>query len=76
MWSTISAMLAGRAGANGAFYVDTYTPSIGHDSCKVPGTKWVEPLVPTAPAAPVHPNALGEQGMANAVRARITAVGI
>jgi hypothetical protein len=39
--------------------VDTYTPSIGHDVCQLPGTKWVEGLVPTAPAAPIHPNALG-----------------
>jgi hypothetical protein len=52
-------MLAEQASRAGAEFVDTYTPSIGHDACQLPGTKWVEGLVPTAPAAPVHPNALG-----------------
>jgi len=55
----LNAMLADRAAAAGVGFVDTYTPSIGHDVCQLPGTKWVEGLVPTAPAAPVHPNALG-----------------
>jgi hypothetical protein len=44
--------------------VDTYRRSIGHDVCQLPGTKWVEGLVPTSPAAPVHPNALGERNSA------------
>lgn len=56
---SLNAMLADRASAAGVGFVDTYTPSIGHDVCQLPGTKWVEGLVPTAPAAPVHPNALG-----------------
>jgi lysophospholipase L1-like esterase len=55
----LNAMLAAEAAGAGAEFVDTYTPSIGHDACQPPGTKWVEGLVPTAPAAPVHPNALG-----------------
>ena len=60
----LNAMLATEAAANGATYVDTYTASIGHDVCQAPGVKWVEGLVPTSPAAPFHPNALGERGMA------------
>ena len=60
----LNAMLAARASAAGAVYVDTYGPSIGHDACQLPGVRWIEPLVPLAPAAPVHPNALGMQGMA------------
>jgi lysophospholipase L1-like esterase len=60
----LNAMLAAEAAANGATYVDIYTASIGHDSCQPPGVKWVEGLVPTSPAAPFHPNALGERGMA------------
>ena len=56
---SLNAMLADEAARAGAEFVDTYTPSIGHDACQPPGTKWVEGLVPTAPAAPVHPNALG-----------------
>jgi GDSL-like Lipase/Acylhydrolase family len=60
----LNAMLATEAATNGATYVNTYTASIGHDVCQAPGVKWVEGLVPTSPAAPFHPNALGERGMA------------
>ena len=56
-------------------FVDTYTPSIGHDACQGIGVKWVEPLVPTALAAPVHPNSDGEAGMAAAVVAAMHANG-
>jgi lysophospholipase L1-like esterase len=65
----LNAMLAGEAAANGATFVDTYSDSIGHDFCRRPGVKWVEGLVPTSPAAPVHPNALGEAAMAQQVLA-------
>ncbi|HEY2207483.1 MAG TPA: SGNH/GDSL hydrolase family protein [Pseudonocardia sp.] len=67
----LNAMLAREARDAGARFVDTYTPSIGHDICKLPGTKWVEGLVPTAPAAPVHPNTLGMRNSANAVLATL-----
>jgi len=71
----LNTMLANRAAADGASYVDTYTSSIGHDVCKATGTRWVEGLVPTSPAAPVHPNALGMQNTASVTLARINAVG-
>jgi lysophospholipase L1-like esterase len=48
-------------------YVDTYTPSEGHDACSAPGSRWLEPLLPSAAAAPLHPNAAGERGMADAL---------
>jgi len=67
----LNAMLAGVAAANNATFVDTYTASIGHDTCQAPGVKWVEGLVPTSPAAPFHPNALGEKGMARQVLAAL-----
>ena len=60
----LNAMLAERASAAGAAYVDVYGPSVGHDACQLPGIRWVEPVVPLSPAAPVHPNALGMRGMA------------
>ncbi len=60
----LNAMLATQAAAAGATYVDLYRPSVGHDACQLPGARWVEPLVPLSPAAPVHPNALGMQHMA------------
>jgi lysophospholipase L1-like esterase len=67
----LNAMLASEAAGNGAAFVNTYTDSIGHDACQLPGTRWVEGLVPTAPAAPFHPNQLGEQHMASQVIAAI-----
>jgi lysophospholipase L1-like esterase len=63
----LNAMLAGQASANGARYVDTYTPTVGHDMCRPAGERWIEPLVAAAPTAPAHPNAQGQQAMAAAL---------
>ena len=48
------------AAANGARYVDTFTSSVGHDACKSPGTAWVNGIIPTSAAFPLHPNQAGE----------------
>jgi lysophospholipase L1-like esterase len=69
----LNAVLESSAEAAGATYVDTYTPSIGHDFCHLPSVKWIEPLLPTAPASPFHPNARGELGMADALLAAVAA---
>jgi hypothetical protein len=63
----LNAMLAAQAAANGARLVDWYRASIGHDACKPPLIRWVEPLVPANAAAPVHPNLLGMIGAAKLV---------
>jgi len=63
----LNTMLGQRAQAAGATYVDTFTPSAGHDACSPAATRWIEPLRPSSPAAVVHPNARGERGMATAV---------
>jgi lysophospholipase L1-like esterase len=63
----LNAMLKLSAKAAGAVYVNTYTPSQGKDACAAESTRWIEPLLPSSPAAPLHPNARGEQGMADAV---------
>lgn len=52
-------MLAEQAAEHGAGYVDIRTPSAEHGLCAPIGQKWVEGLVPTAPAFPYHPNATG-----------------
>jgi lysophospholipase L1-like esterase len=67
----LNAMLKIEALFGGAEYVDTYRPTVGHDMCKAPADRWIEPLVPASPAAPAHPNAKGEQVMAQAVAARV-----
>jgi len=63
----LNAMLATQAAANDATFVDSYDASIGHDACEPPGIRWVEPLVPASPAAPIHPNLLGEKAYAAVV---------
>jgi GDSL-like lipase/acylhydrolase family protein len=60
----LNAMLATQAAGNGATLVDWYKASIGHDACKGSSTRWVEPVVPTNPAAPIHPNLAGMTGAA------------
>lgn len=52
------------AAATGSRYVDTFTPSAGHDACAPVGTRWLEPLVAPVNAFPVHPNAVGEAQLA------------
>lgn len=63
----LNSELRARAKDAGAAYVDTYTPSAGLDACADADVRWVEPLLPKAPAAAVHPNERGEAGMARAV---------
>ena len=67
----LNATLAGDARAAGATFVDTYTPTIGHDICQRAGVKDVEGLVPTSLAYPFHPNARGQAAMAAAVLAAL-----
>jgi hypothetical protein len=44
--------------------VDFSQVSQGHDACQAAGTRWIEPLLFGRNIVPVHPNALGEQRMA------------
>ncbi|MFF9520661.1 SGNH/GDSL hydrolase family protein [Streptomyces achromogenes] len=67
----LNRMLRLVAGVNRAEYVDTYGPTAGHDMCRAPADRWIEPLRPAAPAAPAHPNARGEAAMAQAVLGRL-----
>ncbi|MBP0452711.1 SGNH/GDSL hydrolase family protein [Kitasatospora sp. RG8] len=65
----LNAMLKATAAANGATYVDTATPTAGHDVCS--DDRWIEGALPGAPAVPFHPNATGEKVMADAVLAAL-----
>jgi lysophospholipase L1-like esterase len=67
----LNAALAQAARAAGATFVDTYTPTIGHDFCQGPAVKDVEGLVPTSLAAPFHPNARGQAAIAALVLAAL-----
>ncbi len=64
----LNTVIQQAAGANNATYVDTFSSSIGHDACKG-SNAWVNGIIPTSPAFPLHPNQAGEQNMANQVLA-------
>jgi hypothetical protein len=72
----LNAMLGREAAANGDTYVDTYTPSIGHDACKSLPTRWVEPVLPESDAFSVHPNEYGMEHDATDVEAAMRGQGI
>jgi lysophospholipase L1-like esterase len=63
----VNAMLAADAKTAGATFVDTYTPTIGHDFCQPESVRDVEGLLPGSPALPFHPNARGQAAVAAAV---------
>jgi lysophospholipase L1-like esterase len=69
----LNAMLAADAKAAGATFVNTYTPTIGHDFCQPETTRDVEGLLPGSLALPFHPNARGQAAIATAVLAALRA---
>lgn len=69
----LNSMLSGRAAAAGVTFVDTFTPSIPFNSCQSPATRWIEPRTGAIGASTQHPNARGENGIAQQVLATIGA---
>ncbi|WP_434450818.1 SGNH/GDSL hydrolase family protein [Lentzea sp. E54] len=55
----ISATARAEAEKRGATYVDLAAVSVGHDTCARPADRYLEGLIPTTAAAPLHPNAAG-----------------
>ncbi|MBW1596691.1 SGNH/GDSL hydrolase family protein [Streptomyces sp. JJ38] len=62
--TTLNDAVERAAEATGAVYVDQSAASEGHDACQPLGTRWIEPAFGSLNYVPVHPNALGERGMA------------
>jgi lysophospholipase L1-like esterase len=60
----LNAVVQRAAEETGATFVDFSQASQGHDACQAAGTRWIEPLLFGQNLVPVHPNALGEQRMA------------
>lgn len=63
----LNAELRAAAKAHAMTYVDTYTPSEGLGVCAPRDRRWIESVVPTDPTFAMHPNPVGEMGMAEAV---------
>ncbi|SMD25334.1 SGNH/GDSL hydrolase family protein [Lentzea albidocapillata] len=55
----LSATAKAEAEKRGATYVDLAAVSVGHDTCAKPADRYLEGLIPTTIAAPLHPNAAG-----------------
>lgn len=72
----LNSMLSSEAAAHGATYVDTYTPSIGHDACKSLNVRYIEPVLPQSDAFSVHPNAQGMRADAAELEAAMRAQGL
>lgn len=73
----IGAAARAQATQRGASYVDFAALSVGHDVCAAAAQRYVEGLIPTSLAAPLHPNERGMaafgQALAEAARPTITA---
>lgn len=67
----LNTMLAARARDAGVTFVDTFTPSIPFNSCQSPATRWIEPRTGAIGASTQHPNAKGENGIAQQVLAEL-----
>ncbi|HVR05032.1 MAG TPA: SGNH/GDSL hydrolase family protein [Solirubrobacteraceae bacterium] len=72
----LNAMLSSEAAANEASFVNTYTPSIGHDACKSLSVRYVEPVLPESDAFSVHPNERGMEADAAELESAMRAQGI
>jgi lysophospholipase L1-like esterase len=68
---SLNAMLALEARLNGAEFVDAYRGGIGHDMCA--DHRWVESVLLTHAAVPIHPNATGMRVVAERVLAVLAA---
>ncbi len=69
----LNGMLGAQAQAAGATFVNPYDISLGRDTCAAPWDKWVEGIIPTSLAFPVHPNARGMAAVGGQVAAALGA---
>jgi hypothetical protein len=72
----LNAMLQSEATAHGATYVDTFTPSIGHDVCAPGDARWVNPLIDHGTGLAVHPTPAGVAETATLVEQAMSAKGL
>lgn len=68
----LNGMLGTQAQLAGAAFVNPYDISLGRDVCALPWKKYVEGIIPTSPAFPVHPNAAGMAAVGNQVAGTLT----
>ncbi|WP_409463516.1 SGNH/GDSL hydrolase family protein [Amycolatopsis sp. GA6-003] len=69
----LNAAVSNAVAADGkSSYVDTYTPSLGHDACKPQGVAWINGKdLNLLAAAPYHPFYAGMAGEAHVIRQQL-----
>ncbi len=72
----LNAMLASEARAHDATFIDTFTPTIGHDACEPAGVRWINPIIASGGGISVHPNPAGVASIARIVEAALRAKGL
>lgn len=65
--NSLNTVLRDQAAAHGASYLDTTALTAGHDVCAAPADRYIEGLLPTSAAAPIHPNAAGSRVIGTAL---------
>ena len=72
----LNSMLQSEASAFGATFVNTFTPSIGHDACKSSSVRWINPIIASGGGISVHPNPTGESELATFVQSALSSKGL
>ena len=71
----LNAMVQRAAAAGGAEFVDTFTPTLGHDVCQGPTVRYAEVYGPSvngpAVGVPAHPNSAGAAAQFRAVLGQV-----
>jgi lysophospholipase L1-like esterase len=70
-----TAVQAGAAAA-GVHFVSTYSQFEGHGACANGTNQWINAIIPSSGGISVHPNAVGEQEMANILESALASHGI
>ncbi|MGD0880844.1 MAG: SGNH/GDSL hydrolase family protein [Acidimicrobiales bacterium] len=73
---TLNSMIQTEAAAAGVHFVSTYAQFEGHGSCASGSNQWINAIIATNGGISVHPNAVGEQQMADILESALAADGI
>jgi len=72
----LNSMIQTEAAAAGVHYVSTFSQFVGHGSCATGSNQWINAIIATNGGISVHPNATGEQEMADILESALAANGI
>ncbi len=73
---SLNSMIQNAAASAGIHYVSTYSQFAGHGSCATGSNQWINAIIATGGGISVHPNATGEQELADILEQSLAASGI